>query len=75
MQFPETTIMLQDKAITGKIKYGTPHIRSIARYVDPPPKPTLEYSIAVTKNNIDKNIMVIYLILNYASQYCPFNSH
>ena len=75
MQLPETTIILHDNAIIGKIKYGTPHVRSSARYVEPPPKPTLEYSIAVTKNNIDKNIMVIYLILNYASQYCPFNSH
>ena len=28
--------------------------------MDPPPKPTLEYNVAVTKNNIANNIMVIY---------------
>ena len=29
-----------------------------AKYVDPPPNPTLEYKIAVIKNNID-NIIII----------------
>ena len=30
-QFPETTMILQDKAIAGKIKYGIPHISSSAK--------------------------------------------
>ena len=33
-------------------------IKSKAKYVEPPPKPTLEQSIAVTKNNIASNISV-----------------
>ena len=45
--------MLHIKAIIGKIVYGTFQINNKARYVEPPPKPTLEYSIAVTKNKID----------------------
>ena len=36
---PENSI---GKAITGKIKYGTSQINNNAKYVDPPPKPTLE---------------------------------
>ena len=60
---PDTTIMLQHRAIRGKIKYGIPQIRSKARYVDPPPNPILEYNVAVTKNNIDRRSMFIYLIL------------
>ena len=43
--------MLQDNEITGKMKYGTSQIKSRAKQVDPPPKPTLEYKTAVTKNN------------------------
>ena len=32
-----------------------------AKYVDPPPKPTLEYKIAVTKNKRDSiNILEFY---------------
>ena len=38
-------------------------IKSKTRYVDPPPKPTLEYSTAVTKNSIASNPMVIYPII------------
>ena len=52
--------MLHDNAITGKMKYGTFQIKSNARYVEPPPKPTLEYKIAVAKNNIANNTIVIY---------------
>ena len=62
MQLPDTTITLQDSAITGNIKYGTPQIKSKAKYVEPPPNPTLAYNIAVTKNNIDNNIMLNYSI-------------
>ena len=49
--------------LQGIQKYGVPQIKSKARYVDPPPKPTLEYNIAVTKNNIASNPMVNYLIM------------
>ena len=42
------------------MKYGIFQVKSNARYVDPPPKPTLEYNIAVTKNNVDSKIMFIY---------------
>ena len=59
-QLPETTIMLHDKAIIGNTKYGISQIKSNARYVDPPPNPTLEYNMAVTKNNVDSKIMIIY---------------
>ena len=55
--------MLQQRAMSGKIKYGTPQISSKAKYVEPPPNPTLEYNVAVTKNNIDKTNMFNYLIL------------
>ena len=41
-----------------------------ARYVDPPPKPTLEYKIAVIKKNIDSIIM---LKNYYESEYCTIN--
>ena len=51
---------LQDSAITGNMKYGTPQIKSKAKYVEPPPKPTLEYNAAVTKNNIANRGIVIY---------------
>ena len=44
--------MLQNKAIIGKIKYGMPQIKRSAKYVAPPPNPTLEYNVAVNKNNI-----------------------
>ena len=37
-----------------------PQIKSKARYVDPPPKPTLEYKIAVIKNKIGSMIIKIY---------------
>ena len=57
MQFPKTTMILQERAITGIIKYGIPEINKRARYVDPPPNPTLEYNIAVTKNNIDTDVI------------------
>ena len=40
-----------------------PQINNKAKYVDPPPKPTLEYNIAVTKNKIDYIIMLFNLIL------------
>ena len=53
-------MMLQDNAITGKTKYGTPQIKSRAKYVDPPPKPTLEYNTDVAKNNIGNICMVNY---------------
>ena len=56
-------MILQDNAITGNTKYETPHIKSRAKYVDPPPKPTLEYNTAVTKNNIDNSDIVIYSII------------
>ena len=56
-------MILHDSAITGNMKYGIPQIKSKAKLVDPPPKPTLEYSIAVTKNNIASNAMVIYSII------------
>ena len=56
-------MILQDNAITGNIKYGTPPIKSRAKYVDPPPKPTLEYNTAVTKNNIANRDTVIYPII------------
>ena len=55
--------MLHDSAITGNTKYGIPQIKSSARYVEPPPNPTLEYNIAVTKNNIASKIMLIYSII------------
>ena len=55
--------MLQDNEITGKMKYGTSQIKSRAKQVDPPPKPTLEYKTAVTKNNIARSIMFIYPII------------
>ena len=62
--------MLHKRAITGKILYGMSQINKSAKYVDPPPKPTLEYKIAVTKNNIDSiNILKIY----YESKYCTTN--
>ena len=51
--------MLHDNAITGNIKKGIFQIKSKAKYVDPPPNPTLEYNIAVTKNNIDSKIMIV----------------
>jgi len=31
-----------------------PQIKSRAKYVEPPPNPTLEYNAAVIKNNIHK---------------------
>ena len=34
-----------------------------AKYVDPPPNPTLEYNIAVIKNKIDNIIIIINLNL------------
>ena len=52
--------MLHDSAIAGNTKYGIPQIKSRAKYVDPPPKPTLEYNIAVTKNYIASNPIVNY---------------
>ena len=54
-------MMLHNKAITGKMKYGISQIKSNAKYVEPPPKPTLEYNIEVSKNNIANNDIVIYL--------------
>ena len=56
-------MILHDNAITGNIKYGTPPIKSRAKHVDPPPKPTLEYNAAVTKNNIANGDTVIYPII------------
>ena len=44
----------------GNAVYGIPQINNKAKYVDPPPKPTLEYNIAVIKNNIASNNMFIY---------------
>ena len=41
----------------GKIEYGTPQRSNNASYVEPPPNPTLEYIIAVTKNKIG-NIII-----------------
>jgi len=38
--------------------------------VDPPPKPTLEYKIAVIKNNIDN---IIILIFFYESKHSTFD--
>lgn len=40
-----------------------PQISNKAKYVEPPPKPTLEYNVAVTKNNIDSKIIYSYLII------------
>ena len=48
-------------------------IKSRARYVDPPPKPTLEYNIDVIKNNIDSEIINKYLIIYYESKYSTIN--
>ena len=73
MQLPETTIILHDNAKIGKIKYGIFQTKSKAKYVEPPPKPTLEYKIAVTKNNIAKEIKFIYPIIIYASKYSFIN--
>ena len=53
-------MILQHRAITGNILKGMPQIKSSAKYVEPPPKPTLEYSTAVAKNNIASNVMIIY---------------
>ena len=46
-----------------KAKKGISQIKSNAKYVEPPPKPTLEYNVAVTKNNIARNVMFIYSII------------
>ena len=73
MQLPVTTIMLQDNAIIGNTKYGIFQIKSNAKYVEPPPKPTLEYNMAVTKNNIDSKIINKYSIIYYASKYSTIN--
>ena len=54
---------LQERAITGNIEYGIPQIKSRAKQVEPPPKPTLEYSVAVTKNNIARNAIFNYSII------------
>ena len=35
-----------------------------AKYVDPPPKPTLEYNVAVIKNNIASKIITVCFIIN-----------
>ena len=45
-------------------------INKRAKYVDPPPKPTLEYKIAVTKNNIDN---IIILKIFYEGKHSAFN--
>ena len=45
--------------MTGNIKYGISQIKRRARYVDPPPKPILEYNIAVRKNKSDKINIII----------------
>ena len=45
-------------------------INNKAKYVEPPPKPTLEYKIAVIKNNID-NIIIQKIF--YESKYCTIN--
>ena len=58
-QFPETTMILQQRAIIGKTWQGIPQINSRAKQVDPPPNPTLEYNIAVRKNKND-NINMIF---------------
>ena len=57
-QFPETTTTLQKSAIIGKILYGTSQIKNNAKYVDPPPKPTLEYNIDVMRKKIDNMIIL-----------------
>ena len=62
-QFPETTIILQKRAIIGKIKYETSQINRRARYVEPPPNPTLEYNVAVRKNKNDNINTIINLNL------------
>ena len=49
---------------------GISQIKRSAKYVDPPPKPTLEYKIAVIKNNID-NIIIIKFF--YESKYCTID--
>ena len=54
--------MLHNKAIIGKIMYEMSQIKSNAKYVDPPPKPTLEYNMAVIKNSIDSNDIINYSI-------------
>ena len=56
-------MILHERAMTGNIEYGIPQIKSRAKYVEPPPKPTLEYNIAVTKNDIARNIILIYSII------------
>ena len=50
-------MILHDRAITGKIKYGTPHIIRRAKYVEPPPRPMLEYKIATMKNNTANSVI------------------
>ena len=55
--------MLQQSAIIGKIWYGTFIINRRAKYVEPPPNPTLEYNIAVRKNKNDNINIIINLNL------------
>ncbi len=57
-------MILHNNAITGTTKYGMPPISRRAKYVDPPPNPTLEYNVAVIKNNIARRYIVIYHKLN-----------
>ena len=70
IEFPVTTVILQSSARTGMIKKGISQINNKAKYVDPPPNPTLEYKIAVIKNNID-NINIFKF--SYESKYCTVN--
>ena len=43
-----------------------------AKQVEPPPNPTLEYKIAVIKNNIDN---IIILEIFYESKHSTFDSN
>ena len=45
------------------MEYGIFQINNKAKYVEPPPNPTLEYNIAVIKNNIANRGTVIYSII------------
>ena len=60
-------MILHIKAITGKIAYEIPHISIKAKYVEPPPKPTLEQIIEVMKNNKAK--FIYKLLLKIISHY------
>ena len=60
---------VQNNANIGKIQQGISQINNKAKYVDPPPKPILEYKIAVIK----KNIVSIIILKIYDCKYSFIN--